>query len=167
VDQETLVNAGGAGAYRVTGGEQVRGKAEGGGKVIGAAGGNIADRRRVAAGKQAGNDFVERSVPAAGDDQVCVSGVTAGKHRCVAPLVRDTDGDKITAGGQRGYHLRQQAVRLPGTGIGVDNQQQFLQHGHFLSRKYLYFITGKPKPQRQTDVRKQGLYLTLLEYILY
>ena len=58
--------AGDAAAYRFTGGQQIRGKAERRGEVIGAAGRNIADRGGVAAGQQAGNQPSLSNAPGKG-----------------------------------------------------------------------------------------------------
>ena len=69
-EKPDIQRAGPAGDDGVAGHERRGGKTEATGEVVGAAAGNIAQERFIAAELQAGDDLVQGAVPAAGDDQV-------------------------------------------------------------------------------------------------
>ena len=76
---------------------------------------------------QAGDDFVERAVPAAGDNKVRLPGVGTGKGRRVTALFRDIDGTAIIRTVEDRDDLRQKTPGLAGAGIGIDDQEKCFQ----------------------------------------
>ena len=71
--------------------------------------------------KQAGDDFVQRAISAAGNDQVGLSAVKTGKVCGIAALFRDINRTKPFRPIEQGNHFRQKTPCLPHAGVGVDD----------------------------------------------
>ena len=76
---------------------------------------------------QAGDDLVQCAVASTGDDKVRLAGVGAGKVRGITALLRDIDGAEKVRLAEGGNHFRQETPGLTGAGIGVDDDENFLQ----------------------------------------
>ena len=76
---------------------------------------------------QAGDDLVQGSVATAGNDKIRSAGMGTGEIDRVAALFRDKDGTEVSRPVEDRNDLRQETPGLTGTGIGVDDDENFLQ----------------------------------------
>ena len=106
----------------------VGGQVKAGGKVVGAAVGQVAQQRALRQRHQAGDRFVQSAV-AAGADHRIVVGAPLRRHAAgVAAGLRDKDPHQIAGAGKSGYRIEQGGAGLGLTRPGVDNEQE-LFHG--------------------------------------
>ena len=111
-----------AGGDRLSRPERLHRKTEAGGKVVGGTAGNIADGRGVTAQLETGDHLIQGAVSAAGDDEICIAGLSAGKIHGIAALFRHVNGTEITGPVKHGDHVRKETPALPGAGVGIDDQ---------------------------------------------
>ena len=97
---------------------------EAGGEVVGAALGQIAQKRGPPELDQAGDHLVQRPVAAHGHDQVVPPALPFGGPGGVAGGIRDMDGEQVTRLGKGGGGVEQGAVGLVLSGPGVDDHQK-------------------------------------------
>ena len=71
---------------------------------------------------EAGDDLIKGAIAAAGDDEICIAGLSAGKIHGIAALFRHVNGTEITGPVKHGDHVRKETPALPGAGVGIDDQ---------------------------------------------
>ena len=109
--------------------DQILGKVQTGGKVVGASGGQIANGGIVAACEQAGNGFVEGAVAAGADYKVKFRRALRHDLGCVAAGSGDVDRDVVAAAVKDVDHVRKGVACLLLAGAGVQDQKQFFHGG--------------------------------------
>ena len=117
-----VVGGDAAGGHIFRGGEDIGGQLVGGGKIVCAAAGNVAQRDLDPGPGKPGQRFVQGAVSAGAADQLVPAAVFFGKLRGVAPLCRDDGGHQVAAVHQRAYHLRDIAQGQFFAGYRIDNQ---------------------------------------------
>ena len=105
--------------------ERLRRETEAGGKIIGAATGDIADGDLIPTKLEAGDYFVQGAVSAAGNHKVCVSGFIAGVVYGIPAFLRYKDRTKEACPVKNGNDLREETAALTGAGGGVNDKVEF------------------------------------------
>ena len=135
IDKEPLIPAanvqlpgyGGYHGLRRHGG--LAGDVEAGSEVVGAALGQIAQRRPVLQPHQAGDDLVQRAVAANGHHGVEAGSLRGGDLGGFAGSAGTADGQQITGAAEDRRRVKQRPPGLVPAGLGIDDHHQlFLLH---------------------------------------
>ena len=103
---------------------RVGGNLEAGGKIVGAALGQIAQQRRMLQLHQAAGHLVEGAVPAHRHHHVIVAAVFGGVDHGVPGRGRLVQGEQIPALGENGRRIQQRPRGLAAPGPGIDDHQK-------------------------------------------
>ena len=107
---------------------RVRGELQAGGKVVGAAAGDVPQGRGIGEAHEAADRLVEGAVPAAADNAVIPCPLRLRQLRGVARVGGLAHGDQIALLAEVGHRLEQGAHGPGAPGPGVDNEQERLCH---------------------------------------
>ena len=108
---------------------RVGGEPEAGGEVVGAAPGDVAQRRRVSQGHQAVDRLVEGAVPAVAHHKIKAGALLAGQTLGVPGALGLLQAYQISGLGKNGNHIKKERAGAAPPRPGIDDQKQCFGHG--------------------------------------